>query len=399
MAKDKNGGRPVKNKPAKSKKSGKRELTRAKDRLPFRIMAPAESAAARLRAGNCFFERKSGLAQELSVSLPVDDWHENAAAVCLDDLDPVEDIGIHAVSDLLEVARQSRSCAAMLDDASLRDRLCVRFDRQTPQSGLCIGSDGKITILLNPDRPAPEVIMMFFRELRRTWQYAHDLLENPLKYDPDDAVLLNRAQQADAMAMTVRMSWELSLAGCANAWEFLSSSNLYVIAHAFAHQARNDFRSLNNGAACRAAYDAWFESDLPKAHDRRIIHEMLLDEKGYVFGEEREERFLRRAFLVGFGAMPLGGNYFMIEGARAPDDPDYAVVEDRSNGNFLWFVKFERSFLDKERELAENEADILPFRPRPAGEEPAYLQAQTKEGGTVLWLVPRAVEAPGKGGF
>lgn len=399
MAKDKNGGRPAKDKPVKTKKSGKSGLSKSKDRLPFRIMAPAESAASRLRTGNSFFEKNPALPQELPASSPVDDWHENAAFVCLDDLESVKEHDAQRIYDLLEVARQSRTCVSMIDDPSLAG-LSVKFDRQTPHSALCIGADGKITILLNPDRSPAETILMFFRELRRSWQLTHELLQNPLKYEPEDAVLLNRVQQADLVTLMVRMAWELNLAGCTNAWDSLSSSNLYVIAHAFAHQARNDFRSLNNGSACRAAYDAWFESDLAKGHDRRVIHEMLLDEKGYVFGEGREERILRSAFLVGFGAMPLGGNYFMVEGARRPDDPDYAVVEDRSNANFLWFVKFERSFLDKERELAENEADILPFKPRPAAQgEPLYLEAATESGGQVLWLVPRAVETPGNGNF
>jgi hypothetical protein len=33
------------------------------------------------------------------------------------------------------------------------------------------------------------------------------------------------------------------------------------------------------------------------------------------------------------------------------NDPVFTDVRDRSNANFLWFIKFERSFMETEREL------------------------------------------------
>src|SRR5690606_19831551 len=105
----------------------------------------------------------------------------------------------------------------------------------------------------------------------------------------------------------------------------------------------------------RQAYDAWFASDRVKVHDRCLIQEMLLDTQGYVFGSNPQDvPQLNDALLMSFGQLPLGGHYMNQAGARRPTDIFYHAVDDRSNANFLWFIKFERSFLQKERQLYED---------------------------------------------
>jgi hypothetical protein len=43
----------------------------------------------------------------------------------------------------------------------------------------------------------------------------------------------------------------------------------------------------------------------------------------------------------------------------------YSTIEDRSNANFLWFIKFERSFQEKELQMLQESvkasADIVDF--------------------------------------
>jgi hypothetical protein len=52
--------------------------------------------------------------------------------------------------------------------------------------------------------------------------------------------------------------------------------------------------------------------------------------------------------------MPSGKNYLSKLVSQITEDPLYAEVRDRSNANFLWFIKFERSFRDSEQNLQKS---------------------------------------------
>ena len=56
------------------------------------------------------------------------------------------------------------------------------------------------------------------------------------------------------------------------------------------------------------------------------------------------------------GEMPNGRNYLSMKAKHAPTDMCYSTVEDRSNANFLWFIKFERSFQEKELQMVHAES-------------------------------------------
>lgn len=79
---------------------------------------------------------------------------------------------------------------------------------------------------------------------------------------------------------------------------------------------------------------------------------MLLDEAGYISSDSRLKKIDQISFMR-LGDQPQGGNYLSLAGFKSPIDRDYCVVEDRSNANFLWFVKFERSFQEKERQMLD----------------------------------------------
>jgi len=49
--------------------------------------------------------------------------------------------------------------------------------------------------------------------------------------------------------------------------------------------------------------------------------------------------------------MPFGKNYLAEHAVTIMDDAIFTEVRDRSNANFLWFIKFERSFRETEQEL------------------------------------------------
>lgn len=274
------------------------------------------------------------------------EWHLNQNM--FDAVSVEEDILL--IDELKSLLGKSRTGEAFLKDSSDND-IEVIFDNQIAISQFY--PDEKL-ITLNPNQPNMVIMVHLIRELRRSWQHLRGLLFNPLDYHPDEAVLLNRAQQADITMMSIRIAWELKLLGENELWEHLLFSSNADIARCFEMQAKSDFRSLNSGDAARRAYDMWFAEERVRFYDKRIIHQMLLDD----YAVERHERAkeLDNSLLYGFADMPHGRNYMSLSGYRAPTDREYSIVEDRSNANFLWFIKFERNFQAREREMMQNTA-------------------------------------------
>jgi hypothetical protein len=257
------------------------------------------------------------------------------------------------IAELCTLIRKSRTGEALLDGAK---DVSILYDNQNPASQYYV-RDGKRIITLNPLRPRGDLVGLLVRELRRDWQHHHGALVNPLAYEPDEAILVNRAQTADVLMIAVKAAWELKLVGEPEAWDFLVGSPLSDVTRTFEIKAQADFRTLNNGEASRAAYDKFFEDARTKLHDKRIIHQMLLDESGYMkAGIKRPQ--LSIDLFKRLGELPHGRNYLGIKAKHAPNDMCYSTVEDRSNANFLWFIKFERSFQEKELQMVRDSVKL-----------------------------------------
>lgn len=289
------------------------------------------------------------------------DWRLDARNVCAaGQRQPV----VFSLADLRALLMQSRTGEMLLTGASA-ENLDIVYDTQIPVSQFYPSApDGRRVIALNPHRPKGDLVNTCARELRRVWQYHQGALVNPLSFEPDEAILINRAQQADALMVSIKIAWELKLGGESEAWDFMIGSPLADIGRTFEIKAQTDFRTLNNGQAARAAYDKFFEDSRTKMHDKRIIHQMLLDETGYIKSTEKRPKVSMDLFKR-LGELPHGRNYLSMKGSHAPMDTRYATVEDRSNANFLWFIKFERSFQEKELQMVQESvklsAEIVDF--------------------------------------
>ncbi len=266
-----------------------------------------------------------------------------------------------SMEELEAILTDSRTGEALLEIKEEK-KIDLYFD---PQVAMSQYYPDQNVITLNPHRPKQEMVIMLAKELRRAWQYENDVLLNPLSFDPEEAILLNRSQQADTLIVAIRIAWELKLAGKNDIWNFMIASTAADVLRTYEIQASTDFRSLNNGTAARAAYDKWFEGERMKMHDKRIIHQMLLDDKLHTTADVKTDSVLSDDLLMKLGDLPFGKNYLSLNGYRMPTHEDYSAVEDRSNANFLWFIKFERSFQEKERQMAEEtavcSADIVDF--------------------------------------
>jgi len=211
-------------------------------------------------------------------------------------------------------------------------------------------------ILLNPNQDIETLVLLTARELRRHWQHRNGALINPLIFQPDNAILINRLQQADLTTSVVRIAWELQLTGHKEIWSRVENSPMADLARAFAHEAFLDFRTINNGVASAAVLEAWFLSERCKNEDKQLIQQMLNDTQGYVFDSAEPMKSVTADLIAALGTMPFGKNYLAMHAMTIMDDTIFTDVRDRSNANFLWFIKFERSFRETEQELQNGES-------------------------------------------
>lgn len=260
---------------------------------------------------------------------------------------PGNEMAEPAIEDLKITLRQSRMGAALLDFA-LRYKAKIAYSRETATA---IYDRNANTIFINPDRHGSEQILLAARELRRLWQHRNGALLHPLLFHPDQAILVNRAQIADLSVGMVRIAWELQLAGSNEAWNCLESSSMADLAGAFARESALDFRTLNNGMAASAVFETWFLSDRCRHEDRRLIQQMLADYHGYVFEPGQPSKNVGTELIYALGSMPFGKNYLAPFVSTITNDAIFTEVRDRSNANFLWFIKFERSFRETEQGL------------------------------------------------
>ena len=212
-------------------------------------------------------------------------------------------------------------------------------------------------IYMNPSLDKADCILLCLRELRRMWQHRNGVLLHPLTFHPDQAILVHRVQMADLSVAVIRGAWELQLSDEKAAWDKLEQSSMADLTRAFARESFMDFRTLNNGAAASAVFEAWFLSDRCRDVDRDMIQQMLADYQGYVFENQQSSLQVSADLIIALGKMPFGKNYLAPHINTIMNDALFTEVRDRSNGNFLWFIKFERSFRETEQELQNGESN------------------------------------------
>lgn len=254
-----------------------------------------------------------------------------------------------ALERLKESLEKSRLAKAYMDFAS-EQGVEIKFSSQI-EDAYYDRRGG--SILINPERGFEDQLLLTVRELRRHWQHRQGALIHPLMFHPDNAVLVNRVQVADLVVSMIRVAWELQLSGMKEAWERIENSSMADLGRIFAREAFSDFRTLNNGQASAAVFEGWFLSERCRHEDKNMIQQMLADYQGYVFDLEEAEKSITPSLISAIGAMPYGKNYLAAHVQILMDDAIFTDVRDRSNANFLWFIKFERSFRETEQELQE----------------------------------------------
>ena len=251
------------------------------------------------------------------------------------------------IQTLIEVLEQSRLAKAYLDEAAKYNVELVyskhiktaSYDRKNAK------------IVINPCLDMNDQTLLAAQELRRHFQHRQGALIHPLMFHPDNAILVNRAQICDLIVSIVRVAWELQLAGNKDIWQRIENSSIADLGRAYAREAYLDFRTINNGEAAAAIFEAWFLSERCRAHDKTLIQQMLSDYQGYVFEMNDATQNITPTLIAALGEMPFGKNYLAEHALTIINDPIFSDIRDRSNANFLWFIKFERSFRETEHDL------------------------------------------------
>ena len=257
------------------------------------------------------------------------------------------------LAELLSVLGESRVASAYLNVAEKHD-ITIEMSEQVEKAFYDRRSG---SILINPNMEKADQVIFLAKELRRHWQHRQGVLINPLMFHPENAILVNRAQEADLAVSIIRTAWELQLAGIKDVWERVEDSPMGDLARAYAREAFLDFRTINNGVASASVFEAWFLSERCRQQDKKIIRAMLADYQGYVFSSEGPSQHVTAELIGNLGSMPFGKNYLAIHAPIIMEDPIFTEVRDRSNANFLWFIKFERTFKETEQHL-QSESDL-----------------------------------------
>lgn len=261
--------------------------------------------------------------------------------------DPYRCASLNTVEDLLAVLRTTHIGRSYLDHAARFD-LTFAFD---PHVQTAFYDRTHSVIRVNPNLCETYKVLLSLYELRRHWQHRQGALLSPLMFAPDSAILVNRLQQADLISNMLRGAWELKLSGYRDPWKFIQNSAYKDLARAFSREAHLDFRTIQNGFATLTAFETWFMSERCTSTDKSLIRMMLTDTQEYVFDIHAEHSLMTPALITALGTVPFGKNYLSSHINAIMTDTFFTDVRDRTNANFLWFIKFERTFRETEHDL------------------------------------------------
>ena len=256
-----------------------------------------------------------------------------------------------SIKEIRNILSQSRYAQSLLDFADQNNIELVSGNQVETASY----NKKSRQIMVRDDLNKIDQVLLTAQELRRFWQDHHYAAKHPLTFHPDHAILINRAQYADLSVAIIRTAWELQLQGAKEFWSRIENSSMADLGRAMAREALSDFRTLNNGKAGAAVFETWFLSERCCQQDKELIHTMLADYRGYAFDTKNTSENISIELIHNLGKQPFGNNYLAPYAHDILHDPVFTEARDRSNANFLWFIKFERSFHEAEQELQSSE--------------------------------------------
>lgn len=270
---------------------------------------------------------------------------DDLVALCRDALKPQEACDVNKAIEILQGSDLAREYLEFADKAD------ISFETSAEVDQLAIDYTDNVIVMPQTvsDLEASLLMMRGVRALQMK-----DV--RPLLQNPERAILLNRSIEAELACIPVHVAWELKLNGFEEAWNYISASGLSDLAYAFGHRASDDFRAIRDGRSAIAAFDQWFYSGRTRKADRAIIQTLLAAGDDVKEAQELSNTQVIEALRSIGSRSIMGKNYLVEHFMTLLEDGFYGEVRDRSNANFMWFVKFERSFREAEEQVEAKRA-------------------------------------------
>lgn len=164
-----------------------------------------------------------------------------------------------------------------------------------------------------------QYLLSFCGGLRRIWQQSRGYAPDPL-LRPEDFLKYSRAFEADVIAVTHLMAWELRAVGPCFFWRHLLAGPDSDVTSVFASAAAAHPRHQFDGTALRAAFLQWFQTaervDACDHFSLECMDMALL--AAWQNGARIGQRSLDFGDMVQLGVMPQGINYLSGLRFRSP---------------------------------------------------------------------------------
>lgn len=221
-------------------------------------------------------------------------------------------------------------------------------------ASICVDAEMQ-TIFLQKKTKAAAKLFQLMGMIRKISLEKNAISTDMMDYHPDYAVFINRAIEADHYASFIRLAWETRLAGDDILWRFVETTAMRDLGASFAREACTDFRTLNSGKAQATAFERWFLTDRSKEADSKLVQNILSRQTDYNKETIIDDVASIIMVIETLGRMPIGKNYLSSFTQILLNDTIFTEVRDRENANFLWFIKFERSFNEVEQQLQNSD--------------------------------------------
>jgi Putative metallopeptidase family (DUF6782) len=215
------------------------------------------------------------------------------------------------------------------------------------------------TAAIPSTRSLGETLFALLVLLRRAGQ---DPSLSPLDHSPDQAIFLNRLLIFDAYSYAIKIAYELKMSGKPEIWKWIMSHKIIgSSARVYELLASEDFRTINNGLAHKKCFQYFFLDHNTYEHDKMLIHHMLFD--NYIQKPCKDR--IDASAINKLGDLGNGAQY--ITAQILHNFGGYSCISNKSNANFVWFIKFEKSFFLHAKKMIdeldyEDENNVLPFR-------------------------------------
>jgi hypothetical protein len=175
-------------------------------------------------------------------------------------------------------------------------------------------------LLRDTEKGASRYLASLTGGLRRVWQHSRGLAPDTA-LEPEGFLRYCRTYEADVVAMTHLVAWELRGAGACFFWRYLLAGPDGDVATAFSRTAAAHPRHQFDGTALRAAFLQWFQvAERVDASDHQALE--LIDMSLLGLCAPVSASFFRKnldfRLLSLLGALPQGGNYLSGMRFRTP---------------------------------------------------------------------------------